>query len=126
MRGGGIFSGEERLEISGRFLGRFRNLPMAESRKTEAQTGSGFFPESPPMASGSRLILTWVIFKVGDMVSVSQAINVSFKSLDKSKVCRCSDLPVSDDNESPVHSGQQRPYHAVQRPVQNGIHPSVA
>ncbi|MCL0201827.1 hypothetical protein, partial [Klebsiella pneumoniae] len=40
---------------------------------------------------------------------------------------RCSGVqsPVSDD-ESLVHSGQQKLYHAVQIPVQNAVHPKVA
>ena len=72
------------------------------------------------MAPGIQLILPGDFQEGAWPVSGCQCANPWTK-------VRCSGVqsPVSDD-ESPVHSGQQRLYHAVQRPVQNGVHPSVA
>ena len=81
--------------------------------------GIRIFSRISTMAPGIQLILPGDFQEGAWPVSGCQCANPWTK-------VKCSGVqsPVSDD-ESPVHSGQQRLYRAVQRPVQNGVHPSV-
>ncbi len=81
--------------------------------------GVRIFSRISTMAPGIPLILPGDFQEGAWPVSCCQCANPWTK-------VRCSGVqsPVSDDG-STVHSGQQRLYHAVQRPFQNGVHPSV-
>ena len=102
------------VQKSGDFL-EGSGTPRDGRRGKRKHDGVRIFSRISTMAPGIQLILPGDFQEGAWPVSGCQCANPWTK-------VRYSGVqsPVSDD-ESPVHSGQQRLYHAVRRPVQNGV-----